>query len=83
MAQVPRAGWSIFKCQLTQVSSRMREKVTEKEMPGVNVLGRLGGHREAGSWPLARVMHISRYRETCASLPGSHMQAASNQQALL
>lgn len=55
MAQVPRAGWSIFKCQLTQVSSRMREKVTEREMPGVDVLSRLGGHGEAGSWPLARV----------------------------
>ena len=83
MAQVPRAGWSIFKCQLMQVSRRMREKVTEKEMPGMHVSGRVGSRREAGSWPLTHLTCISRYTGTCTSQPGSHMQAVSNQQALL
>lgn len=83
VAQVPQAGWRIFKCQFTQVSSRMREKITEKEMPGVHMLGRLGGHREAGSWPLAHVTRISTYTGMYTSQPGSHMQAVPNQQALL
>lgn len=74
VAQVPQAGWRIFKCQLTQVSSRMREKVKEKEMPGVHVLG---GRREAGSWPLTHVTRISTYMGMCVRQPGSHVQAAA------